>query len=383
MGLRFTKDDGEEFQATEFVKLLNVAPLQRGFDLPESQREEGVYPIVCSNGIIGYDAKYKCEGYAVVTGRSGTIGSFTYLDYCRYWPHNTSLWVTNFYGNDPKFVYYLYNTINIKRFSTGSGVPTLNRNNVHEHKVKLPCLEEQLKIASFLTSVDEVISASEDEVKNLEEQKKGMMQKLFSQEVRFMKDDGSEYPEWKLLRMGEITTSFQKRNKDKLPLDIYSISNVNGFVPQSEQFEDAGYLKNSDTSIYMIVPPKHFAYNPARINIGSIGYQALDHDVQVSSLYEVFGTSELISDEFLMYWFRTNYFFEMVRKYSEGGVRAYYYYDKLCETKIHLPCLEEQQKIVSFLSSFDDAITAAKEELKCWKDIKKGLLQQLFEQEEE
>lgn len=109
--------------------------------------------------------------------------------------------------------------------------------------------------------------------------------------LRFKADDGSQFPDWEEKKLGDITSQYKVRNKKRLPLEIYSVNNIVGFIPQSEQFDDAGYLKDTDTSIYMIVPPKHFAYNPARLDVGSIGYQYLDRDVQVSSLYEVFETS--------------------------------------------------------------------------------------------
>lgn len=88
-------------------KLKDIAPLQRGFDLPTTEMCPGNYPVVMSNGIGGYHSTYKVNGPGVVTGRSGTIGKLQYIE-DNYWPHNTTLWVTNFYGNNPKYIYYLY-----------------------------------------------------------------------------------------------------------------------------------------------------------------------------------------------------------------------------------------------------------------------------------
>jgi type I restriction enzyme S subunit len=196
--------------------------------------------------------------------------------------------------------------------------------------------------------------------------------------VRFKDSNGQDFPDWESKKFRDITIPVRIRNKECAELDIYSINNQTGFVPQSEQFEDAGYLKNTDTSIYMIVPPNHFAYNPARINVGSIGYQNIGFNVQVSSLYEVFKTTNNCYDKFIWHWFHTNIFKRAVLKYAEGGVRFYYYYDKLCETKINLPCLEEQEKIAEFLTAFDVAITKTARELELYRTLKKGLLQQLF-----
>ena len=199
--------------------------------------------------------------------------------------------------------------------------------------------------------------------------------------VRFKRDDGSIYPDWIIEKMGSLTREYKVRNKTKLPLEIYSVNNEVGFLPQSEQFEDAGYLNDTDTSIYMIVPPNHFAYNPARINIGSIGYQNVGHDVQVSSLYEVFRTTKEVNDRFLWYWFHTPIFNKAVIALQEGGVRLYYYYEKLKETSISLPCLEEQQKIADFLSNVDGVIAACTEKVANLETQKKAVMKKIFSQE--
>ena len=138
-------------------KVLDVAPLQRGFDLPNASMKSGKYPVVMSNGIGGYHFVYKVKGPGVVTGRSGTIGKLHYIE-DDYWPHNTTLWVTDFKGNNQKFIYYLYQGLDLNRFGTGSGVPTLNRNDVHDAIVSVPSKNEQEKISSYLTTLDHLIT---------------------------------------------------------------------------------------------------------------------------------------------------------------------------------------------------------------------------------
>ena len=118
---------------------------------------EGKYPVVMSNGIGGYHNEYKVKGPGVVTGRSGTIGKLQYIE-ADYWPHNTALWVTDFKNNHPKFVFYLYQNLNLSRFGTGSGVPTLNRNDVHDTMVCIPNFDEQKKISAYFDSLDHLIT---------------------------------------------------------------------------------------------------------------------------------------------------------------------------------------------------------------------------------
>lgn len=139
-------------------KLGEVAPLQRGFDLPVNQMTPGPYPVVMSNGIGGWHSKYMVKGPGVVTGRSGTIGSLHYIEQ-NFWPHNTSLWVTSFNGNEPRFIYWLYASLDLERFGSGSGVPTLNRNDVHDLRVRFPCdVVEQRRIGTFFSRLDHLIT---------------------------------------------------------------------------------------------------------------------------------------------------------------------------------------------------------------------------------
>lgn len=116
-------------------KVIDIAPLQRGFDLPTKKVEKGKYPVVYSNGILRHHKKSKVKAPGIVTGRSGTIGKVTYVER-DYWPHNTSLWVTDFKNNYPKFIYFFYLNLHLERYNAGSTVPTLNRNDVHSLKKK-------------------------------------------------------------------------------------------------------------------------------------------------------------------------------------------------------------------------------------------------------
>jgi type I restriction enzyme S subunit len=164
--------------AWEQRKVVDIAPLQRGFDLPVSEMQEGEYPVVMSNGIGAYHAKYKAKAPGVVTGRSGTIGNLTFVE-ADYWPHNTALWVTDFKGNDAKFIFYLYQKLNLKRFGTGSGVPTLNRNDVHDTKASIPSVSEQKKISELFDGISNLITLHHRELVKLQNIKKSLLGKMF------------------------------------------------------------------------------------------------------------------------------------------------------------------------------------------------------------
>lgn len=167
-------------------RLGDVAPLQRGFDLPTTQITEGPYPVAYSNGILNYHSQFMVKGPGVVTGRSGTIGKVTYVEN-DYWPHNTSLWVTDFRGNDPKYIFYLYTFIKFDRFSTGSGVPTLNRNDVHLFRINIPSAPEQTAITTILTDMDAELSSLETKLTKTRQLKQGMMHNLLTGKIRLVR----------------------------------------------------------------------------------------------------------------------------------------------------------------------------------------------------
>lgn len=171
----------------EVKRLGDIAPLQRGFDLPNSTLRAGPYPVVYSNGILNHHENYQTHGPGVVTGRSGTIGKLTYIESSPYWPHNTTLWVTNFRGNDPKFVFFLYKNIGFERFASGSGVPTLNRNDAHAFETKIPPTKpEQTAIANMLSDMDSELATLETRINKARQLKQGMMQELLTGRIRLL-----------------------------------------------------------------------------------------------------------------------------------------------------------------------------------------------------
>jgi type I restriction enzyme S subunit len=167
-------------------RLRDIAPLQRGFDLPTSQIRPGPYPVIYSNGLLNYHARFMVTGPGVVTGRSGTIGKVHYVNQ-DFWPHNTSLWVTSFKGNDPKFIFFLYSYLGFERFAAGSGVPTLNRNDAHSFYVDFPDdRDEQIAIAAVLSDMDTDIAVLEQRRDKTRAIKQGMMQELLTGKTRLI-----------------------------------------------------------------------------------------------------------------------------------------------------------------------------------------------------
>jgi type I restriction enzyme S subunit len=163
----------------EVLPLGQVATLQRGKDLPKSQRTHGPYPVIGSNGVVGYHSEAVAHGPGVLIGRSGSVGKATWIGH-DYWPLNTALWVKDFHGNDPEFVYYLLDYIDLGRFAAGVSVPTLNRNLVHPVKVAIPAASEQRSIAHALHTAQEAKEATEQVIEAARELKRSLMNHLFT-----------------------------------------------------------------------------------------------------------------------------------------------------------------------------------------------------------
>ena len=168
----------------------------------------------------------------------------------------------------------------------------------------------------------------------------------------------SKAGEWKEVNLGQITYKVNKKNKAGKLYPIYSINNKQGFIRQEEQFagvdsNDRGY----DLTLYNIVGSKTFVYNPARINVGSIGYSGDLKDIIISSLYVCFKTYETVNDEFLLKYFETESLKKAVLNSVEGGIRSYLFYDNFAKINLYLPPnydTAEQQKIADCLSSLDE-----------------------------
>ena len=252
-----------------------------------------------------------------------------------------------------------------------------------ETKLMIPQdIEEQKKIGKYFEELERLITLHQRKCEETKTLKKYMLQKMFPQnghsvpEIRF-----SGFTEdWEQRKFADFTWDAGKRNKEDLDLEPYAITNEHGFIRQRDAHDDFGYMKDTDRKAYNIVQPNSFAYNPARINVGSIGYYKGVENVIVSSLYEVFQTDNYVNDRFLWHWLKSDEFPRWIEKLQEGSVRLYFYYDKLCECQLYMPSLEEQEKIATFLDDLDHLITLHQRKCEETKTLKKYMLQKMFPQ---
>ncbi|MCT4168142.1 restriction endonuclease subunit S [Elizabethkingia anophelis] len=329
--------------------------------------------------------RVKIEGGDILMTRIGDIGTSKYIDWnvkasfyvslalIKQSSHINSKYLNQFISTDFFQKELWHRTIHV------AFPKKINLGEIDNCIVNYPSNSEQKKISDFLSLLDERILTQSKIIKELNVLKTTITKRIFSGQLRFKNASGDNYEDWKTKKLGDVTTLINKRNKNNEKLPVYSINNKLGFVPQSEQFEgvdseDRGY----DITLYKIIDKNTFAYNPARINVGSIGYSGNLENIIISSLYVCFKTEEFVNDNFLFQYLKTDFFNKEVLRNVEGGVRDYLFYENFARIKFDLPCVEEQRKIADYLSSIDLKVDIEIQILNKLEEQKKFLLQQMF-----
>lgn len=329
-----------------------------------------------------YKEKYSYPNFGdILVSASGTIGkTVVYKGEEAYYQDSNIIWLDIEQNKllNP-FLYYLYDLMDWS-YLEGSTITRLYNKDLLNTSITIPHIKEQEKISKLFLTLDDLISAQEKQVSNLEQYKKAMLQKIYPKigeclpEIRFDGFDGK----WHEVKLDEVITKNTEKNNDDRDLPIESVSNTNGFILQEQQFEDrrvaSASLKN-----YTIIRPKMFAYNPSRINVGSIAYKEEGRDIGVvSPLYVSFYTSEELDDLFMLNWLDTDAFEHQRQTHTEGSVRETLSYNSFSKIQIRIPTIEEQKLIGKFFKTLDDQIAAQKKKFEDYKLLKQGLLQKMF-----
>lgn len=269
----------------------------------------------------------------------------------------------------------------ISNTMAGQAITRITLEKINKFKFPFPEFPEQTKIADFLTQIDNKINQLSQKKQLLERYKKGVMQQIFSQSIRFTDDDGREFPEWDFLELEKIAFKVNSKNKDCSIKNVLTNSAVQGIVNQTDYF-DKDIANQNNLGGYYIVEIGDFVYNP-RISsnalVGSLKRNNLIKGI-MSPLYTVFRFKEgnLI---FFEQYFQTIYWHDYMKSVANSGAR----FDRLNITNesflnlpIPYPCIEEQTKIANFLTALDNKIALVESQLNGTKQYKKGLLQQLF-----
>ena len=362
----------------------DMCSISTGKSNTQDKIEDGKYPFYVRSPYVERSNKFLFDEEAVLTVGDG-VGTGKVFHYVngKYDLHQRVYRMFDFRNIYAKYFYYYFSTKFYKRvmsMTAKSSVDSVRMDMIADMKIDYPSTAEQQSIASYFQHLDSLIQSTTKKIESLKQVKAASLQSMFPQEgettprVRFKGFEG----EWEKVSLGEETYPAGIKNYENLPLDSYSISNEFGFIPQNLQFENGGTMATADKRMYYIVSKNSFGYNPARINVGSLGYYSGNENVIVSSLYEIFKTSDRICDTFLLYWFKTSMFQKLIEQYQEGGVRFYFFYDKLCMCHTFVPSYEEQRAIASYFTSLDLQITLHTQRLEKLKQIKAACLDKMF-----
>ena len=283
--------------------------------------------------------------------------------------------------SNPIFLTYLLKIKMEKQIqqTQGTSIKGITTNDIKNINCTLPNIKEQEKIAKFLTTVDKKITNLESIITNLENQKKGLLQQIFSQKLRFKDKNGNNYPNWEKKKLGDIsdvrdgTHDSPKYINNGYPL-ITSKNIQNGKI----SFDNINYIskedydninKRSKVSVGDIIMGM----------IGTIGNVALlsEENFAIKNV-ALFKEKTLLKNIFLIQYLQSDTFYKSINNLNEGGTQKFISLKNIRNIYIKLPCLEEQTKIADLLSAFDRKLENQKAQLEHWKQIKKGLLQQMF-----
>lgn len=294
-------------------------------------------------------------------------------------------------GYNTEFIYYLKNQISKYCYKNASGSTFLeiSKSNLEKCKVKLPTLQEQERIANFLTKVDSLIEEQDGKVSDLEQYKKGMMQKIFSQEIRFKDDNGCDYPEWeekKLGKLGETYTGLSGKTKENFGFgDGKYITYMNVFknIKIDINMIDLVDISKNEKQNKVLKGDILFTTSseiPEEVGMASV----CDKDIENLYLNSFcFGfrlnSIDKVNFSFMGYFLRSPKMRRKISILAQGSTRYNISKTELMKINIHIPCLEEQTKIADLLSNIDNIIEEEKKNLDDLKEMKKGLLQQMFE----
>ena len=380
--IRFGKFNNK-WKKNELDKVVDFFDNQR-IPIDSGERKAGPYPYYGASGIIDFVDGYIFNGEYVLLAEDGAniilrSSPIAYLTKGKFWLNNHAHIMKMKTGSN-EFLIQLLEKQNYEKYNTGTAQPKLNGEVVKKITLHFPSDEEQSSIGSLFRTLDDLLASYKDNLANYQSLKATMLSKMFpkaGQTVPEIRLDGFE-GEWEIKKFKSISNKRGKSNSKGYDYPAYSVSNQSGLNPQSEQFEGSR-LENLEKTSYKIVEPNEFAYNPARINVGSIAFNDLHETVIVSSLYVIFSLDNSMDNNYALLFIKSPEFNKEVRRNTEGSVREYLFYENFANIRIPIPpSLEEQRAIGSYFSNFDNLINSHQEKISQLDTLKKKLLQDMF-----
>ena len=353
------------------VSLGKVVTFQRGFDLPHHSRKPGIVPIVTSAGSTDFHNESRVNPPGVVTGRYGTIGQiFFVLE--PFWPLNTTLYVRDFHGNDPRFVYYLLHRFDFHSFSGKSGVPGVNRNDLHLELVALPeTIDEQRAIAAALSDVDALLGGLERLIAKKRDLKQAAMQQLLTGQTRLPGFSG----EWEVKRFGEVAVSRKDRIDPRR-------AGVQEFCVELEHMEQGtGCLAGSgstgeESSLKSVFITEDVLFGKLRAYLRK--YWLADRSgVCSTEIWVLVANRNLVAPVFLFQLVTFDPFIEAAST-AYGTHMPRSDWNVVKNYVVAIPKLEEQTAIATILSDMDTELAALEARRDKTRALKQGMMQELL-----
>lgn len=286
----------------------------------------------------------------------------------------------------PQFLFYVLKTFSSRKQFIRRGkistMTTIGQDDIAPVKLLIPTLEEQQKIADFLSSVDKKIGLLKEKHALLTQYKKGVMQKLFKQEFRFKDENGNAFPNWEIKPLSKLADKNSLKNKDNAVNSVLTNSAKSGIVNQGDYF-NKDIANQSNLIGYTVVEKNDFIYNPRISELAPVGPIKRNHIGQgvMSPLYTAFRFKDESVLDYLEQYFNTTMWHRYMNSIANFGAR----HDRMNITSadfyalpIPLPCEVEREKIVSFIKALETKVNAVNEQIELTQTFKKGLLQQMF-----
>ena len=334
--------------------------------------KSGLYPVYGGNGLRGYTDSFTHNGDYILIGRQGALcGNINFIRGKAYISEHAIAVQPN-EGNSIEFLRYKLDFWNLNRFSESSAQPGLSVEKLVRYKLAIPPMAEQRKIAEILGVWDEAIEKQSRLIEKLELRKRALMQRLLTGRTRlpgFIDD-----VQYKKLKPFIVEKS--ERNTNQTYTNVLSVTNNRGFINQAEQFDRE--VASDNTANYKLVHRGQFAYNPSRVNVGSLDLlQTYDLGI-LSPMYIVFETRPTMDPKFLYYQLKSGWFVGHIPMYVQGSVRDSLSFDGLENMKFWIPPLAEQKAIAEVLTTADNEIATHRKKLDALRLQKRGLMQQLL-----
>ncbi len=331
--------------------------------------ELGKYPVYGSTGIIGMTDKYQYEGDKILVARVGAHAGLVSKASGKYDVSDNTIIVENKQNYSIDFAYNQLVFLNLNKLVFGSGQPLITSGMLKRLYVLYPKKEEQARICDLLSLWDTAIAKQTALIEQLTLRKRGLMQQLLTGKKRLKGFEGGAFH-----RLGNYISECNRRNNGCNR--VLSVTNTRGFILQEEQFDKI--VASNDTSNYKVVRRGEFAYNPSRVNVGSLAMLNEYDEGILSPMYIVFKANENIDKSYLLQCLQSWWFRGHIPAYTQGSVRDSLSFDGLCSMKFYIPTLQEQKAISCILGQADKEIEIAKGKLLHLQNQKRGLMQILL-----